>query len=63
MYVSVGAAVNTQDDEGVTPLHLAAWRGHLDLCGLLLDYGADPTCTDQHVSMLFQLINVQNTVE
>ena len=25
----------------ITPLHFAAWRGHMDICALLLSKGAD----------------------
>ncbi|BBY30249.1 ankyrin repeat domain-containing protein [Mycolicibacterium sediminis] len=37
---------NARDDDGVTPLHHAAWDGDLDLVGALLDAGADPSAVD-----------------
>lgn len=37
---------NIPDDDGVTPLHHAAWDGDLTLIERLLEAGADPTITD-----------------
>lgn len=37
--LSVGAAVNYQEDNGMTPLHLAARWGHADIAKLLLEKG------------------------
>jgi hypothetical protein len=37
---------NSRDDDGVTPLHHAAWEGDLDLIARLLDAGADPEVSD-----------------
>lgn len=37
---------NARDDEGVTPLHQAAWEGDLALIRRLLAAGADPSLTD-----------------
>jgi beta-lactamase regulating signal transducer with metallopeptidase domain len=34
--------LNATDDEGMTPLALAAWNGHLELAHDLLNRGADP---------------------
>lgn len=41
-----GATVNSQNDMKDTPLHLAAWRDHLDVVKLLLEAGADKTATN-----------------
>ena len=38
--------VNAIDENGCTPLMLAASRGHLDVCRLLLDAGASPLIQD-----------------
>lgn len=36
-----GAAVDHQDKDGMTPLLVAAFEGHRDVCELLLEYEAD----------------------
>ena len=36
-----GADVNHQDKDGMTPLLVAAFEGHRDVCELLLEYEAD----------------------
>ncbi|MEM6433307.1 MAG: ankyrin repeat domain-containing protein [Cyanobacteria bacterium P01_D01_bin.115] len=45
--IAAGAEVNWVDGEGVTPLILAAFKGHVGLVELLLDNDADPTVVDQ----------------
>lgn len=40
--IARGLDVNEADGYGVTPLHEAALRGHLELAEVLLDAGADP---------------------
>uniref|UniRef100_UPI003D81C575 Designed ankyrin repeat proteins,Ferritin heavy chain, N-terminally processed n=1 Tax=Homo sapiens TaxID=9606 RepID=UPI003D81C575 len=41
-----GAEVNAADDVGVTPLHLAAQRGHLAIVSVLLAFGASVNAAD-----------------
>lgn len=43
---AAAAAVNTADEEGLTPLMRAADRGHAETLALLLAAGADPAATD-----------------
>lgn len=38
--------INVRDAKGHSYLMLAAYNGHLELCALLLDKGADPNSTD-----------------
>ncbi|QYY31650.1 RNA polymerase sigma factor RpoD [Cupriavidus pinatubonensis] len=38
--------VNARDAQGNTPLMIAAMHGHLDVCRLLIDSGADPAFKD-----------------
>nr|7B6W_AAA Chain AAA, Alpha-1B adrenergic receptor,alpha1B adrenergic receptor,Alpha-1B adrenergic receptor,alpha1B adrenergic receptor,Alpha-1B adrenergic receptor,alpha1B adrenergic receptor,Alpha-1B adrenergic receptor,alpha1B adrenergic receptor [Homo sapiens] len=42
-----GADVNTADETGFTPLHLAAWEGHLGIVEVLLKNGADVNANDE----------------
>ncbi|CAB4406321.1 unnamed protein product [Rhizophagus irregularis] len=36
-----GSTVNEIDSTGYAPLHYAARKGYLDICRILIDYGAD----------------------
>ena len=42
-----GANPNAKDDDGWTPLHIAASWGHVDLVKILLERGADPRIADK----------------
>lgn len=41
-----GFNIQTRNDEGATPLHIAAMKDSHDLCKFLLDHGADMGATD-----------------
>jgi hypothetical protein len=43
-----GANANAKDRGGWTPLHWAAFWGHVDVARLLLEHGADPSIRDKH---------------
>ena len=38
--------LNTQEEDGQTPLHYAAFNGHSEIVKLLIDRGADTSITD-----------------
>ena len=40
------ALLNTQEEDGQTALHYAAFNGHSDLVKLLIDRGADSSIVD-----------------
>jgi ankyrin repeat protein len=40
------ANANAKDGDGLTPLHKAAWNGHLEVAKRLLAAGADINATD-----------------
>ena len=42
LVVSCGVDPNVKDNDGRTPLHRAAKRGHVDIVKLLLEHGANP---------------------
>lgn len=42
------ALVGARDALGSTPLHRAAWKGHLEVARALLDHGANPNAQDQN---------------
>ena len=51
--------VNAQTNEGLTPLHIAAIKGHLDICQLLFAYGADPHIRDRRGFTALQFAEFQ----
>ena len=42
LHLRAGEDVNAVDEKGRSPLMLAASKGRVDICGLLLAEGADP---------------------
>jgi ankyrin repeat protein len=43
-----GADAAAQNKKGLTPLHGASLRGHLDMARLLIEYGADAAAQSKH---------------
>lgn len=58
-----GADVNQADARGLTPLHVAAQKGSLVMCKILLQNGADPQLPDAqgHTSLVKALLS-RNTL-
>ena len=46
LLLDLGLAVNTQNGDGFTPLHVAAMWGREESVRLLLERGADPAISD-----------------
>jgi RNA polymerase primary sigma factor len=46
-HIQRGLDVNSKDSEGRSPLMLAASKGDIEICRLLLEAGADPTVVDK----------------
>ena len=46
----IGTDVNARDEDGVTPLHAAAWRGQKEVAELLTAEGADVNAKNNHGS-------------
>lgn len=45
LLLTKGADINAKDDKGWTALHYACRKGHIDVCKLLIDAGADYSIT------------------
>lgn len=46
--IQAGACVNAQDSEGITPLEIAAYSGHLNATQVLVEAGANVTIKNNH---------------
>lgn len=46
LLISHGASINHKSAHGDTPLHLAAARGQKSIVTILIEAGANATCTD-----------------
>jgi len=47
-HIQRGVDINSKDGDGRSPLMLAALKGNIEICRLLLAAGADPTLADKH---------------
>ena len=48
LLVTDARLVHARDTDGSTPLHCAAWKGHLEIVALLLEAGADVTAQNRN---------------
>lgn len=48
LIASDAALLDARDADGSTPLHCAAWKGHIEVVSLLLDRGADVNARSQN---------------
>ena len=46
MLLDRGASLMDADNEGLTALHMACWKGHMDTALMLMERGANPTDTN-----------------
>ena len=63
LHLHAGGTVDAIDEQGRSPLILAASRGRLDICRLLLQEGADPTLKDCKGNDAFTLAVLGGQVE
>ena len=62
VFLDLGANVNIQNSDGLTPLHSAAFRGR-DMVSLLLDRGADIHASGESVATPFHWASGHNSAE
>ena len=60
LILRLGADPETRDEEGRSPIHVAAWQGTEQIVSLLLEYGAFPDSTDNEGRTALQNAAWQN---
>ena len=57
-FYHTGAKRNMQEKDGLTPLHLAVYHGHVNCVKLLIEHGADVNSTSRYMCMLWFNFNL-----
>ena len=61
--INNGSDLNETDEDGITPLHVAAKNGNLEIAKLLINYGADKNLRDNNGTLPIEFAKNNNHQE